>query len=236
MPSGFPALVARWGLLEALFSNAALPDRTTTPGTADPRVTQTNIQTTICRPRYARSVRPPYAITRRLKRDAMIASGRIGVPYSDYELNHLVALSIGGEPLDRRNLWLEPNRGIWNASHKDELEYVLWADVCYHGLPLAIAQQAMASDWIAAYRRYVAGKLWVHDLGSWLGGNGQIHVWPLDWNSPHQWRLSVIAHPSYVGGNRRHVPMSWQSSSGVRSQKRQNPQFLSFLGSTVHMV
>jgi len=34
---------------------------------------------------------------------------------------------------------------------------VLYRVVCDGSLPLATAQQAMATDWIAAWKRYVAG-------------------------------------------------------------------------------
>ena len=90
------ALVAAWGLLGGPTPNAALPDARATPGAVDARITQANIAATICRPGYARSVRPPYTITRQLKRDAMIRSGHYGERYSAYEFDHLVPLSLWG--------------------------------------------------------------------------------------------------------------------------------------------
>ena len=69
-------------------------------------------------------------------------------------------LVLGGAPYDPRNLWPEP-RGItdgWSAASKDKPG----SQAGPHGLsgmvPLAEAQQAIATDWTAAYDRYVAGK------------------------------------------------------------------------------
>jgi hypothetical protein len=41
---------------------------------------------------------------------------------------------------------------------KDELEAILARQVCSGRVPLAKAQQAIATDWIAAYNRFVVGK------------------------------------------------------------------------------
>ena len=69
-------------------------------------------------------------------------------------------LGLGGAPYDPRNLWPEPRATAdgWNADVKDELEAVLARLVCSGRVPLAEAQQAIATDWIAAYNRFVVGK------------------------------------------------------------------------------
>jgi hypothetical protein len=122
-------------------------------GATDPRVSQGNIDTTICVPGYARSVRPPYSLTGPIKRRLMQA-GHPGERYSGYELDHLVPLSLGGAPADERNLWLEPWTGPMNAGDKDALEYLLWRLVCSHELPLRTAQHEIAGNWVAAYQRF----------------------------------------------------------------------------------
>ena len=43
---------------------------------------------------------------------------------------------------------------MWNARVKDELERLLPNLVCAGTLPLATAQRDMATDWIAAYKKY----------------------------------------------------------------------------------
>jgi hypothetical protein len=45
----------------------------------------------------------------------------------------------------------------WTADRKDDLEAALNRLVCAGSLSLAEAQQAIASNWIEAYRRYVGG-------------------------------------------------------------------------------
>jgi hypothetical protein len=45
--------------------------------------------------------------------------------------------------------------GKWNSYIKDKLENKLNQLVCDNQLDLTIAQQVIASDWIAAYLKYV---------------------------------------------------------------------------------
>lgn len=127
------------------------------PGAVDPSVTQANIDATICRPGYARSVRPSYAITGSIKHRLMSAE-HPGEPMADYELDHLIPISIGGAPLNRRDLWLQRRRGQANAGDKNGLAYVLWRLVCEHRVPLVTAQRDISRDWTAAYQTYATPK------------------------------------------------------------------------------
>jgi hypothetical protein len=124
-----------------------------TPGAIDPSVRQANIDQTICRPGYARVARPAYAVTVPLKRRLM-AEQRPGERLADYELDHLIPISIGGAPSDARDLWLQPRLGQANAGDKNVLAYVLWRLVCERRVPLRVAQRAISSDWTQAYARY----------------------------------------------------------------------------------
>ncbi len=85
-----------------------------------------------------------------------------------FEADHLVPIELLGAPDDPRNMWPEPNDtpapDAIHAEHlspafvhnsKDILEDVLHRDVCDGSVPLAAAQQAIASDWRKAYARYV---------------------------------------------------------------------------------
>ena len=124
-----------------------------TPGAVDPAITQSNIDTTICRPGFARSARPSYALTGPLKRqmmDAQYPGGRM----AGYELDHLIPISLGGAPFDRRDLWLQPRQGQANAGDKNVLAYVLWRMVCERRVPLETAQRAISRDWTQAYAIY----------------------------------------------------------------------------------
>ena len=69
------------------------------------------------------------------------------------EVDHLISLELGGSNR-LRNLWPEPYNIVWNAHVKDRLENRLHQMVCAGELDLTTAQQAIASDWIAAYKRY----------------------------------------------------------------------------------
>lgn len=133
-----------------------LPDATCTPGAANPAVTQENILETICVPGFTAKIRPPVSYTNALKRKQMIAYGIASASPQDVEEDHSIALTIGGDPRDPRNLWPQPRGGEWNAQKKDVLEVRLNRLVCAGDLPLADAQHAIATDWVSAYRMYVA--------------------------------------------------------------------------------
>lgn len=134
-------------------NRAALLPPPETPGAVDPAITQANIDGTICRPGYARSARPAYSITGPLKRRMMDAQ-HPGERMADYELDHLIPISIGGAPLDMHDLWLQPREGQANAGDKNVLAYVLWRLVCTHQVPLQTAQREISHDWTHAYQLY----------------------------------------------------------------------------------
>ncbi len=138
--------------------SAALPDPRLTPGARNPRVSQANLAQTLCRRRgYTRSIRPPEAYTERLKRRQIRQYGYTDRRLRDYEEDHLIALGLGGAAADPRNLWPQPHHvlGGWGSYAKDRLEDRMHELVCRGRLPLAQAQREIATDWIAAYRRYV---------------------------------------------------------------------------------
>jgi hypothetical protein len=138
----------------------SLPDPTLTPGALNPAVTEATIDTTICVRGWTRAVRPPAKYTEALKRRQIREYGYGDRRLRSYEEDHLVPLDLGGSPDDPRNLWPEPRQapGGWDADRKDELEAALVRLVCSHQVPLQEVQRAIARDWIAAYRRFVAGE------------------------------------------------------------------------------
>jgi hypothetical protein len=81
-----------------------------------------------------------------------------GIPAAhadDYEVDYLITPGLGGDD-NIQNLWPEPyNAANWNAHVKDALEERLHEMVCSHQLDLAVAQKAIATDWIAAYEKYM---------------------------------------------------------------------------------
>jgi hypothetical protein len=132
-----------------------LPNPELTPGATDTRVTQENIGSTICVRGYTKRVRPPRYFTDSLKRRQIALYRYEDRNPQDYEEDHLIPLNIGGNPTDERNLWPQPRNSEWGADRKDELEYVLYRQVCAGRLALAQAQEAIARDWIEAYRKFV---------------------------------------------------------------------------------
>jgi len=96
----------------------------------------------------------PRAIPSRVRQAVVRDYSMERVPAHDYELDYLITPELGGSN-DRRNLWPERySSDSWNARVKDELEELLPKLVCAGTLPLETAQRDMATDWIAAYKKY----------------------------------------------------------------------------------
>jgi hypothetical protein len=80
--------------------------------------------------------------------------GISGAPPRAYEVDYLITPALGGAD-DIRNLWPQSySPAVWNARVKDALEDRLHDLVCDGRLDLATAQRDIASDWIAAYKKY----------------------------------------------------------------------------------
>lgn len=135
----------------------ALPNPRLTPGAVNPAVTQATIHSTICVRGYTRSIRPPEAYTERLKREQIREYGYKDHWLRDYREDHLIPLEVGGSPISPENLWPEPLHVVdgWGAHVKDHLEDRLNHLVCEGRLSLAVAQRAIATNWVAAYWKYV---------------------------------------------------------------------------------
>jgi hypothetical protein len=133
-----------------------LPNPAWQPGANNPDVTQDNIQTTICVSGYSKKIRPPVSYTDDLKKKQIAQYGYSDTNLANYEEDHLIALEDGGHPTDPKNLWPQPRyTKPWGAPEKDTLENVLHQMICSGQLPLDTARQAIASDWVAAYKKYV---------------------------------------------------------------------------------
>jgi hypothetical protein len=151
------ALIAALAGSVGAHAQSSLPDPGRTPGALNPDVTQETIQTTICTPGWTREVRPPRRYTSALKRRQMLEYGYTDQDPSHYEEDHFISLGLGGSPINPLNLWPEPlfPPDGWTAAMKDELEAVLPRLVCARTLTLRQAQEAIATDWREAYRKYV---------------------------------------------------------------------------------
>ncbi|MDD4933184.1 MAG: HNH endonuclease domain-containing protein [Methylacidiphilaceae bacterium] len=131
----------------ALAQPPILPDPKLTPGDTFP-VSRADV----CVPGYSKKVRN---VPWEEKREAL---RRYGVPLADrrdYEIDHLIPLSLGGSN-SIRNLWPQSRRTQpWNAGKKDFLEDRLHKLVCSGKVDLAEAQKAISTNWIEAYQKYI---------------------------------------------------------------------------------
>jgi hypothetical protein len=130
-----------------------------TPGVLNPNVTQANIATTVCKSGWTATIRPTVAYTNKLKATQLAGDYKYlekdyGTEMSKYEEDHLISLQLGGNPSDPKNLWPQPYAGS-NARKKDVVETALKRLVCAGTLKLADAQHMIATDWAAAYKKYV---------------------------------------------------------------------------------
>jgi hypothetical protein len=125
-----------------------VPDPKLTPGDAFPVTVQD-----LCVPGYTKKVRNvPTEMKREVYEEYGVTSHRSG----DYEVDHLIPLELGGSN-SIKNLWLESHwASPWNAQVKDRLEGKLHELVCSGQFDLKTAQQAIAADWIGAYKFYVS--------------------------------------------------------------------------------
>jgi hypothetical protein len=122
-----------------------LPRRSLTPG-----VVLSVSRSRICVAGYSASVRDVPSS----ESDAVYLRYRVvHVPYAR-EVDHLISLELGGSNAIA-NLWPEPYAGRWGARTKDVLENRLHALVCSGQLALPVAQHMEATNWVAAYRRFI---------------------------------------------------------------------------------
>jgi len=77
-------------------------------------------------------------------------------PKSDhFEIDHLISLELGGSN-DIKNLWPQSyDTAPLNAHTKDALEDHLHALVCSGKVKLSTVQKDIATDWTAAYVKYI---------------------------------------------------------------------------------
>ncbi len=129
-----------------------LPDPKCTSGSINPSVTSDNIKNTLCVSGFTKTIRPPVSYTSPLKTKLMHSYGFTD-SRSNYELDHLIPLEIGGNPYDVANLWPEPGYGQYNFHIKDRFENYLHNAVCTGSMSLDEAQKEIATDWIANWKK-----------------------------------------------------------------------------------
>ena len=128
------------------FNTGLLPNHRLTPG-----ATRSVSLEAICASQQDEVVRP---VSGTLQKAVFQEYGMRNARPENYEVDYLITPGLGGSD-DIRNLWPEPRYdSTWNSAVKDQLEDYLHRSVCDGQVDLATAQKDVASDWIAAYKRY----------------------------------------------------------------------------------
>jgi anti-sigma factor RsiW len=128
------------------FEAVSVPRASLTPGVV--RAVSTR---DVCKQQGDEAIR---AVPVSMQRKVFQEYGMANAPQADYELDYLITPELGGAE-DIRNLWPEPHSStVWNSYVKDDLENYLHQQVCAGRLKLSAAQHDIATDWIAAYKKY----------------------------------------------------------------------------------
>lgn len=118
-------------------------------------VTNAKAKQTICVAGYSKTIRPPSHETKQIKAGLLRAARIEASHISDFELDHIIPLSLGGHPRDLTNLELQPWAGERGARRKDALELRLHNLVCRDGMSLNDAQACIAEDWYTCASKYL---------------------------------------------------------------------------------
>ncbi len=123
-----------------------MPDASRTPGDALD-VTSSDV----CVSGYSSKVRD---VPQAVKEQVYASYGITSRQPKEYEIDHLIPLSMGGSN-SVRNLWPQSFRTKpWNATVKDGLENRLHNMICKGQIDMKTAQHEIAADWIGAYKKY----------------------------------------------------------------------------------
>lgn len=146
------------GLFAATAQAGDLPDLNLTPGATDPEVTEANIKESICKVTHftwTEGHAPPASFLEKLAQEQIKQYGYTDTTVKHYMMDHLIPLSLGGNPTDARNIWPQVLITKWSARRKDYLEEILHDKVCKGEVSLKDAQEAIRSNWIEAYKKYI---------------------------------------------------------------------------------
>ena len=134
-------------LLLVLLLAQQLPNLNLTPGVARPLT-----QAQVCAVKWGADRRHVTAQMKLAVANAYGLKRLVVVAYGKgpcCEFDHLISRELGGAD-DVKNLWPQP----WaEAKKKDQLENWLHVQVCSGKMTLADAQQQIATNWVAAYKK-----------------------------------------------------------------------------------
>lgn len=123
----------------------SLPDPDCTPGDILSKATTQQV----CTSGYASAERN---VSQSLKRQVYAEYGITQRLPGQYEVDHLVNLSIGGSN-DLANLWPQPATPVPGYKEKNRVEVYLQGQVCSGKMPLREAEIEIATNWVAVYNR-----------------------------------------------------------------------------------
>lgn len=115
--------------------------------TIDPKVTQDTLNSTICVSGYTKTVRPSVYYTNKIKKQRMLDAGIPWENRKQYQLDHIMALTLGGHPSDPANLQLLILKGEDGAYKKDAVSRKLNKLVCSGQIRLEDAQSCIMAGW-----------------------------------------------------------------------------------------
>lgn len=145
-------LIPGWFLVRSITNHdgrrtlvVSLPDSRLTPG-----ATLLESRPAVCAQENVKNKAVPVALQKKVFEQYGIS----GADPHAYEVDYLVTPALGGAD-DIHNLWPHSySHTAWNARVKDALEDRLRAMVCDGSIDLAEAQKEIATNWIAAYKKY----------------------------------------------------------------------------------
>ena len=128
------------------------PDPKLTPGVVNPAATKEMI----CVSGY--TSQPGVRNVPDSLKKQVFAAYHIDSSTDKFEIDHLISLELGGAN-DIKNLWPQSYTTTpYNARIKDALENRLHKLICDGKVDMKTAQQEIAKDWVAAYKKYVETK------------------------------------------------------------------------------
>jgi len=145
-------------IVSATANAGDLPDLSLTPGSTDPEVSGANIKESICKVTHftwTEGHMPPRSFLQAIEREQLKVYGYQDSDINHYQMDHLIPLSLGGNPTDPKNIWPQVLITKWSARRKDYLEEVLHDKVCKGEVTLQDAQEQIRTNWIDAYKKYI---------------------------------------------------------------------------------
>ncbi len=130
------------------------PDNATTPGLANRKVTQGNINKTICNARWLKAQQPSAGYLDKEKNRQLARVTFANTDPKAFEEDHRIPIELGGHPRDAKNLWPQSTTIEWNAAAKNKLETYVHGEVCAKRMKLADARAIFQRDWTDVFRSY----------------------------------------------------------------------------------